>query len=76
MIKLSPNNKLKPGDLLIYNGECFEPIADHELLKEIKILKNDLQATNDRLLLAETELAFNRGDITKEEFEKVCGLNK
>lgn len=39
-------------------------------------LENEINELKCELAKVKGELAYNRGDITKEEYEELCGLNK
>ena len=59
--------------------EDFKKKASVNLAKEHerKIAKNrEIEEIKEELAKVKAELSYNRGEITREEYEELCGLNK
>lgn len=48
-VVLELDKKLKDGELLIYKDGIIKSVEIHELLPELKKLKNSIKVTNDRI---------------------------
>lgn len=77
ILELKENLSLKNGDLLIYENGFFTRTTKSSLLKETEKDISDLCAVisklEQRINLIETELKYNRGEISKEEYELCLG---
>ena len=86
MLKVD-SSELKEGDILIWKNDRFIHLSKssflssltgeiNELNKNITTINEVLKITDLEIKKIKTELAYNRGDITKERYEELCGLNK
>ena len=81
------NTEFKDGDILIWKKDKFIRLSKTSFLQslsnEIEELNININSINEVLKIIDleikkikTELAYNRGDITEEEYKELCGLNK
>lgn len=81
------NTEFKDGDILIWKKDKFIRLSKTSFLQslsnEIEELNININSINEVLKIIDleikkikAELAYNRGDITEEEYKELCGLNK
>lgn len=86
MLKVD-SSELKEGDILIWKNDRFIHLSKssflssltgeiNELNKIIIDMKEGIKYLTLEVAKINAELAYNRGDITKERYEELCGLNK
>lgn len=69
-------DKFKKGDMLIWDGKQFVSVNKEYVLKDIPALYEELNGLKDKVVKLEATIKYDRGEITKEEYELCLGLNK
>jgi len=81
------NTEFNDGDILIWKKDKFIRLSKttflHSLVNEIENINKNITELQNALKIVDlevkkikAELAYNRGDITEEEYNELCGLNK
>lgn len=76
LLEINNHKAFVKGDMLIFDGKTFVSVRKEHILKDIPKLYGKIDSLEKEIEILKATIKYDHGEISKEEYERLCGGNK
>lgn len=75
LLEVNDHKEFKKGDMLIFDGRTFVAVRKEHILSDIPKLYEKIEELSKKVAILEATIKYDHGQISQEEYERLCGGN-